>query len=98
MQTTTRQRPSWNETEHSKWLRQEGPDSHVDHWSATNLDYLCEGCSRGCEEHGDGWMLIETKTHLKEPDWWQIKAFKRLHSAIMDPEYKGFHFIQFENE
>lgn len=92
METTTVKRPFWSETGFSKWLREQPEiDSHRQHFSATNLDYMWEGPKMG------PWMLLEGKAHLKEPSRWQIIAFSRLHHAIQDSQYRGFHFVQFEN-
>lgn len=93
MDTTTIKRPNWTETSFSKWLREQPEiDSNRQHFSATNLDYMWEGPGMG------SWMLIEGKAHLTEPKKWQVIAFSRLHKAIQDPDYRGFHIIQFENE
>jgi len=93
MATTTIKRPSWSETGFSKWLREQPEiDSHREHFSATNLDYMWEGPKMG------SWMILEGKAHFAMPRKWQLIAFHRLHKAIQDPHYRGFHIIQFENE
>lgn len=107
VETTTKKREYG--TDFSQWLRaQPSLDSHREHMSITNLDYVIEGPYKGRMFWSDwsnkpiegkgSWMLIEEKTHGYSLIEWQLKAYLRIDKLLSaDPSYMGFHFLCFEN-
>ncbi len=92
MPTTTRKR-SWTEQlPFNKWIREQPEiDSHRECFSATNIDFMWEG-----PNNPGYWLLLETKQYGSTVEKWQLIAFSRIHKAITDPLYRGFHILQFE--
>jgi len=79
-------------TEFSLWLReQEETDSRLG-YVATSIDYVWK-------DHKTGqWMLIEEKRYGAHVKQWQVQMFNMLDEcARSDSNYRGFHYIIFEN-
>ena len=88
----TRKRDDKYSTQFGLWLReQKAIDSKLG-FRATDLDYLWDNYLTG------EWMLIEEKRRMHEITYPQREQFKKLHKAISDEKYKGFHLLQFEKE
>lgn len=78
-------------TEFGLWLRQQRKIDSALGFIATNLDYIWENYNTG------EWMLIEEKRFSAIVSFSQKKQFQKLHAAIKDPLYRGFHLLQFEH-
>jgi len=87
----TEQRHDDKSTEFGLWLRRQSEIDSSLGFIATNLDYMWENYNTGY------WMLIEEKRHNSKCKPWQDRMFKKIDSKIVDPNYKGFHKIIFEN-
>lgn len=80
-------------SEFSLWLRKQPEIESSLGYACTNIDYLWRQW-----RYGKKWMLIEEKRHMAELSKSQKISFSLLHEACKsDPDYRGFHFLQFEN-
>ncbi len=88
----TRQRDDEFSTEFGLWLRiQPEIDSDLG-LVTTNIDYMW------MDYRTRQWMFIEEKRHGSGGSWSQREQFKIVHWAVMsDVNYRGFHFLVFEN-
>jgi len=87
----TRQRNDNHSTEFGEWLRKQKEIESELGFVASNIDYLWSNYKT------KKWMLIEEKRYNCEINFCQKELFTKLHNAIDDPNYKGFHLVQFEN-
>lgn len=88
----TAKRRDNHSTEFGLWLReQEDIDSKIG-FIAQNIDYAWRNYKTG------EWMFIEEKRKMSEPSFSQKETFKKINKVCCsDPDYKGFHLLQFEN-
>jgi len=88
----TRPRLNGNSTEFGLWLRnQKEIDSHLG-YVATNIDFVWRNYKTNL------WMFIEEKRHGAHIKQWQVQIFNMLDKyARNDPNYRGFHYVIFEN-
>ena len=87
----TQQSRLYDTTEFSGWLRkQEQIDSKIG-FITSDIDYVWNNYNTG------KWCFIEEKRYMAKPEFPQRKIFKMLNKvAKCDPNYRGFHLIQFE--
>ena len=87
----TQKRYDSHSTEFGLWLRdQKEIDSSLG-YLATNIDYVWKNYNT------EKWMFIEEKRFMSKVKSWQHEIFKALHIwAKRDPNFCGFHLIQFE--
>lgn len=90
----TRPRYDNHGTEFGNWIRGvKELDSAPSHgFSATNIDFMWTNYISGL------WLYLEEKRYRATVKFPQDKLFKTIDStAQSDPNYRGFHFLQFEN-
>lgn len=79
-------------TEFSLWLREQQQIASNKGYTCTNVDYVWTNYKTGA------WMIIEEKRHMANIGFAQDCIFKMLDKACkLDKNYRGFHFIKFEN-
>jgi len=88
----TKPRYDTHSTEFGLWLRnQPGIDSILG-YVTTNIDFFWKNYKTG------QFMLLEEKRYMSEPKTYQHQIFEQLNNAFKnDPNYHGFHLLQFEN-
>ena len=80
-------------TEFGLWLRERKAISSDYGFITTNLDYMWMNYKTGY------WMYLEEKRYMKEMSLSQRRIFSKMDTLAQnskDPNYKGFHFLQFE--
>ena len=88
----TKKRYDKHSTEFGLWLRKQKEIASSLGYVATNIDYFWKNYKNS------KFMLIEEKRYMAKPAYFQHKIFQQLHNAFKnDPNYYGFHLIQFEN-
>jgi len=78
-------------TEFSQWLRRKHEIDSSLGYVATNLDYIWSN-------HGTGlYMAIEEKRYMHDMKPYQASVFRKIDKVLKkDPQYHGFHLVQFE--
>jgi hypothetical protein len=78
-------------TEFGIWLRRQKEIDSSSGFVTTNLDYVWYNYNTGF------WMIIEEKRYMGKISWSQQKTFDLIINACKkDPNFCGFHLIQFE--
>jgi len=87
----TRRRYDSHSTEFGLWLRKQPEIDSKLGYIATNIDYVWQDYKTG------KWMFLEEKRHGALVKWPQQGLFKLVHEqCVEDPQYQGFHIIQFQ--
>jgi hypothetical protein len=88
----TEQRHDNHSTEFGLWLRNQKEIESANGFLATNIDYVWENYKT------HNWMMIEEKRYNRQSKEWQRIIFKMLDLLCRsDKNYKGFHYLVFEN-
>ena len=88
----TKKRFDNNSTEFGLWLREQTEIDSKLGFVTTNIDFFWKNWKT------KKFMLIEEKRHMSEMATFQRYIYKQLDDAFSsDPNYCGFHLLQFEN-
>lgn len=89
----TQKRRDQNCTQFSNWLRDQEEVDSKKGFICSDIDFFWHNYK------SKEFMLIEEKRQMAEPQFYQTSMFKILHkNCKRDPNYKGFHLIQFSNQ